>query len=120
MSQDNISTWLKFALQQMAAESYLDQLLSGRPLRAILLDGNNDTRFVQPDANNELPGKTRFTSVLADRFLTTYDILDHHANDASGFSATLLFDRDTNSYTLSFRSAKKKVSGTIVFDSGMN
>ncbi|MEW6248543.1 MAG: calcium-binding protein [Nitrospirota bacterium] len=104
MSQTNISIWLKFALQQMAAESYLDQLLFGRPLREILLDGNNDTRFVQPDANGNLPGKTRFTNVLADRFLSTYDILDHHANDATGFSATLMRDRTTGEYTLSFRS----------------
>ncbi|MEW6107101.1 MAG: hypothetical protein AB1563_12195, partial [Bacillota bacterium] len=106
MSQTNISIWLKFALQQMAAESYLDQLLFGRPLREILLDGNNDTRFVQPDANGNLPGKTRFTNVLADRFLSTYDILDHHANDATGFSATLMRDRTTGEYTLSFRSTE--------------
>ena len=64
MSQGSISTWLKFALQQMAAESYLDQILLGRPLREILLDGNNDTRFVAPDANGDLPGMTRFTNAL--------------------------------------------------------
>lgn len=108
MSQGNISTWLKFALQQMAAESYLDQLLFGRPLREILLDGNNDTRFVQPDANGNLPGKTRFTSVLADRFLGAYQILDHHANDATGFSATLMRDTQTGEYTLSLRSTEFK------------
>ncbi|MEC4890329.1 MAG: calcium-binding protein [Nitrospira sp.] len=110
MSQSNISTWLKFALQQMAAESYLDQLLFGRPLREILLDGNNDTRFVQPDANGELPGKTRFTNVQADRFLNSYDIIDHHANDASGFSATLMRNRTTSEYTLSFRSTEFKLA----------
>ena len=106
MSQGSISTWLKFALQQMAAESYLDQILLGRPLREILLDGNNDTRFVAPDANGDLPGMTRFTNALADRFLSAYQIVDHHANDATGFSATLLFDTQTNSYTLSFRSSE--------------
>ena len=84
MSQGSISTWLKFALQQMAAESYLDQILLGRPLREILLDGNNDTRFVAPDANGDLPGMTRFTNALADRFLSAYQIVDHHANDATG------------------------------------
>ncbi len=106
MRQSNISTWLKFALQQMVAESYLDQLLFGRSLREILLEGNNDQRFVQPDANGNLPGKTRFTNVLADRFLSTYDIIDHHANDGTGFSATLMRDRTTGAYTLSFRSTE--------------
>jgi hypothetical protein len=106
MSPINISNWLKFALQQMAAESYLDQFLLGRPLRDILLDGNNDTRFVQPDVNGNLPGQTRFTNALVDRFLATYDIVDHHANDATGFSATLMQERGTNNFTLSFRSTE--------------
>jgi Ca2+-binding RTX toxin-like protein len=106
MSQSDISIWLKFALQQMAAESYLDQLIFGRPLRELLLEGNNDIRFVQPDLNGNLPGKTRFTNVLADQFLNRYQIIDHHANDATGFSATLMFDAQANSYTLSFRSTE--------------
>jgi len=86
----NITTWLKFALKQMAAESYLDEinLLNEDQVRLRLSDGNNDTRIVQPDPiSGELPGKTRFTNVLADSFLATNDIIDHHANDASGFSA---------------------------------
>jgi hypothetical protein len=49
MPQSNITTWLQFALQQMAAESYLDQLATGRLLRDILAEGNSNTRFVQPD-----------------------------------------------------------------------
>ena len=106
MSQSDISIWLKFALQQMASESYLDQLLLGRPLRELLLEGNNDTRFVQPDLNGNLPGKTRFTNVLADQFLDRYQILNHHANDATGFSATLMRDTTTGEYTLSFRSTE--------------
>jgi Ca2+-binding RTX toxin-like protein len=107
----NITTWLKFALQQMAAESYLDgiNLLNEDQVRLRLSDGNNDTRIIQPDPiTGELPGKTRFTNVLADRFLSTYDIIDHHANDASGFSATLMRDTTTGEYTLSFRSTEFK------------
>jgi len=106
MTQSNISTWLEFALQQMVAESYLDQLTPSKQLREILGEGNNDTRFVQPDANGNFPGKTRFTTTLADRVLATYDIVDHHANDATGFSATLMRNRTTGEYTLSFRSTE--------------
>ncbi|WP_447983402.1 calcium-binding protein [Nitrospira sp. Nam74] len=105
----NITTWLKFALQQMAAESYLDgiNLQNEDQVRLRLSDGNNDTRLVHPDpATGELPGKTRFTNVLADRFLARYDIIDHHASDATGFSATLMRDRTTREYTLSFRSTE--------------
>ena len=109
MSQGAISTWLQFALQQMVAESYLDQLVSGRQLKDILTDGNNDTRVILPE---QFSGKTRFTDQLAAYFVpapgstTRYQIRDHHANDATGFSATLMFDTQTNSYTLSFRSTE--------------
>ena len=95
MAQSNISAWLQFALQQMAAESYLDQMLSGRLLRDILIDGNNDTQLVQPDANGNLPGKTQFVDLAgvpnvsqvtgsAQAFVSRYQIVDHHANDATG------------------------------------
>lgn len=107
MSQSNISTWLQFALQQMAAESYLDQLTSGRQLKDILIDGNNDSRVILPE---QFLGKTRFTDQLTSYFVPTpgssarYQIVDHHANDATGFSATLMKDLTTGQYTLSFRS----------------
>ncbi len=97
MSQSAITQWLDFALQQMAAESYLDQLFTGRPLRDILGDGNNDTRIIQPNpTTGTLPGKTQFTSALVDRFLDRYQIVDHHANDATGFSATLMKNQRKN------------------------
>ncbi len=106
MPNNTTSTWLNFALQQMAAESYLDgiNLLDNDQVEARLVRGNNRPGFDPP--SGELPGKTRFTNVLADRFLSTYEILDHHANDATGFSATLLRDRTTGEYTLSFRSTE--------------
>ncbi|HEY5627009.1 MAG TPA: hypothetical protein VIR79_03620 [Nitrospira sp.] len=109
MSQGNISTWLQFALQQMAAESYLDQLASGRQLKDILTDGNNDIRVIPPE---QFSGKTRFTDQLTSYFVPApgssarYQIVDHHANDATGFSATLMRDTQTGEYTLSFRSTE--------------
>ena len=42
----------------------------------------------------------------AQAFAARYQVVDHHADDATGFSATLLFDTQTDSYTLSFRSVE--------------
>ena len=39
-------------------------------------------------------------------FVAAYHIVDHHANDATGFSATLMRDTTTGEYTLSFRSTE--------------
>ena len=103
MPQSDTSTWLKFALQQMAAESYLDNIDLHNPeeVTRFLLLGNNREGFPET-------GFTRFTGTLAQGqakdFVQRYQIVDHHANDATGFSATLLKDTTTNTYTLSFRS----------------
>lgn len=104
----SVTTWFSFALQQMTAEAYLDQISLSDLTRVKqrLLEGNNDTRFVVPDANGNLPGVNRFTNALADRFLSAHQIIDHHANDATGFSATLMKDKTTGEYTLSFRSTE--------------
>jgi Ca2+-binding RTX toxin-like protein len=93
----------------MAAESYLDQLASGRQLKDILTDGNNDIRVIPPE---QFSGKTRFTDQLTSYFVPApgssarYQIVDHHANDSTGFSATLMRDTTTGEYTLSFRSTE--------------
>ncbi|MFO0773688.1 MAG: calcium-binding protein [Nitrospiraceae bacterium] len=106
MMSNNMTTWLNFALQQMAAESYLPDgaWQDTTQLRRRLLLGNNNVDIDPLEGN--LYGKTRFTEVVVSRFLERYQIVDHHANDATGFSATLMFDRVTNSYTLSFRSSE--------------
>src|SRR5690349_14902791 len=107
-----IQAWLNFALQQMAAESYLDQVLSGRSLVEVLRNGNNNENVIPVD---QFTGKTRFVDLTgvqnannvmgsAQAFAQRYQIVDHHANDATGFSATLMRDRTTGEYTLSFRS----------------
>jgi hypothetical protein len=57
MPQSDIATWLKFALQQMAAESYLDNIDLNNPeevARRLLL-GNNREGFPET-------GFTRFMS----------------------------------------------------------
>jgi Ca2+-binding RTX toxin-like protein len=99
MPQSDITTWLNFAIQQMPAESYLDNinLASRSDVEAALIRGNNRLGFTTDN-------KTRMTDALATRFFDTYQIIDHHANDATGFSATLMRDTQTGEYTLSFRS----------------
>lgn len=84
MPQSQISTWLDFALQQMAAEAYLDD---PGGLLTQLIRGNN--RFGFDPLTGPLLGATRFANVLADRFIAKYDIVSHHANDSTGFFATL-------------------------------
>ena len=106
----SIKTWLDFAIQQMAAESYLHRVLSGElTLEQALLLGNNNVSLANL-TNPNLSGNTRFTEQLTAQFISTpqalarYSIIDHHASDATGFSATLMKDTTTNTYTLSFRS----------------
>src|SRR6185503_18554710 len=106
MPTNEITTWLEFTLQQMAAESYLDGItnLDDRNLvRDRLLLGNNHP-LLDPDVR----GATKFTDGLATRFLDNCRIVDHHANDATGFSATLMREQGTNNFTLSFRSTEYK------------
>jgi hypothetical protein len=109
-----IQTWLNFALQQMAAESYLDQVLTGRSFIEVLTNGNNNENVVPVD---QFTGNTRFVDLSgvpnanqvtgsAQAFDARYDVIDHHANDATGFSATLMRDTTTGEYTLSFRSTE--------------
>jgi Ca2+-binding RTX toxin-like protein len=107
MAQGEMGTWLRFALQQIAAESYFDWIDLSNPQRVIgqLQLGNNNVTGDDPTAP-VLPGKIRMTTLQAEQFVQRYQIVDHHANDATGFSATLLVDTETNSYTLSFRSSE--------------
>ncbi len=104
MPTNEVTTWLNFALYQMAAESYLDGIanLEDRNLvRDRLLIGNN-----RPLLDPDLRGATRFTDPLSTRFLDAHRIVSHHANDSTGFSATLMQEIGTNNFTLSFRSTE--------------
>ena len=115
MPQSNVSTWLAFALQQMAAESYLDGIVLSNNDGIItrLKLGNNNPLLNDPE-DPTLDGATRFIDLAgvpnasqitgsAQAFVSRYQIVDHHANDATGFSATLMQERGTNNFTLSFR-----------------
>jgi len=118
MPTTEITTWLQFAIQQMAAESYLHGFSFGDTdelIRRLKL-GNNNNPLADPN-DPILPGNTRLVDLAgvpnanqitgsAQAFAARYQIVDHHANDATGFSATLLFDTQTTSYTLSIRSTE--------------
>jgi hypothetical protein len=101
MPPSESTVWLDFALRQIAAESYLDDINIRNldQVKAALIRGNNRT-----DLN--ILNYTRLTTILADRFVANYEIVHHHANDATGFSATLTQERGTNNFTLSFRSTE--------------
>jgi hypothetical protein len=108
----DIKTWLDFAIQQMAAEAYLDQFTEqGRELRLVLRDGNNDIRKVGED---QFAGQTRFVDLVGvptashwQRPGFCYPISNCRspANDAT---ASLRPTVRYSSYTLSFRSAEYK------------
>ncbi len=99
------SRWLDFAMQQLAAESYLEgiSLDATEAVVSRLVAGAN---YHSPEVRLVAPHATRMLEPQAREFLTRYRIVDHHPNDASGFSATLLHDTETGSYTLSFRSTE--------------
>ena len=121
MPQNDISSWLQFAIQQMAAESYLDGFAFSNTSELIrrLEFGNNNSAILQlanPD-DPDLLGKTRFVDLAgvpnasqiigsAQAFVSRYQIVDHHANDSTGFSATIMRDTITGEYALSFRSTE--------------
>src|SRR6476660_5432086 len=100
---NDIATWLKFAMQQVAAESYLDGINLQNPALVIerLADGNNNSQIIPVD---QFRGATRIVDLAtvpnaaqvtgsAQAFVTNYQIVDHHANDSTGFSATLIQER---------------------------
>lgn len=111
-----MQTWYDFVLQQMAAESYLDQIgKNGNDAPRMLMLGSNNPGYLQ---DNKLPlptaavlnGNTRMTESQATDFTTRYTIVSHLPNTASGFSATLMKYRNTatgtDEYTLSMRSTE--------------
>jgi len=103
---NEIKSWYRFAIQQSFAESHLDGIdwANAELVAQRLEDGNTRPGF--PPS-----GYTRLPRELGDPSANTYTIIAHHANDATGFSGTLL--RWTNEqggteYTLSIRSTEYK------------
>src|SRR3954468_14572764 len=97
-------------IAQFASESYLNDidLQDAQEVAARLRAGNNNLEnpYVEQLDSSEYPGYTRMTDAQIRRFRLTYEIVDHQANTWSGFSGTLLQNRITNTYVLSFRSTE--------------
>lgn len=120
-----IQIWLDYVIQQMVAEGYLDGVVLSDPvaLGQRLRDGNNDLRnsYVASQDQNNLPGKTRLTDTQITYFNERWEVVDHRGNDdarfaatgpangvgnGTGFSATLMRNRQTDEYTLAIRSTE--------------
>jgi len=111
VAESVISRWLDFAIQQMVAEAYLDQVgatIGG--LASVLKLGSNNPLYsasvgFDPD-DPLLSRQTRLTDTQIAYFNEHFEIIDHYPNDNTGFSGTLMRDRRTGAYTLSFRSTE--------------
>lgn len=103
---NQISTYLKYANLQMAAEALYrlrpdddpapDQTFSGLVDPKILTDGNEHA--------------SKFTETLAADFIQQWEVVEHLSNTATGFSGTLFKGRQGGHYdgelVLSFRSTE--------------
>lgn len=98
MATLTIEEYLKYANLQLAAEAFLidkstKQLISsGNALVDALKEGNKHS--------------SRFSESEAIKFASQYEVKAHLANTGTGFSGTLFFNKDTDEYTLSFRSTE--------------
>lgn len=106
--KSDIDAWYDRVLQQMAAESYLDQggrlIVAPDKLSPRLRDGAN-APVITEEADRK--AATRMTDSQVAYFLGKYRIVDQYINDNTGFSATLIQSRaNPNEYTLSFRSTE--------------
>ena len=105
MAKTQAQIWLDFAIQQLAAESYLDgiDLNVKGDVTERLERGVNHPDY---DAENEKDHATRMTDSQADKFFDNYQIIHHLPNRSSGFSGTLIQNRETGEFTLSMRSTE--------------
>jgi hypothetical protein len=75
MTVNSVSTYLKFANLQMAAEAIFPDAFSGGIATNILTTGNNRS--------------SKFTDVLAEQFVKDWEVVEHKADTTTGFSGTL-------------------------------
>lgn len=94
----------------MAAESYLDggDLDVQSSLEKFYVQGaNHYLNYADLKARGEL-GMTQATRLMWSDFSDTWELIAHQKNTSSGFSGTLLLNRLSGEYTLSFRSTESK------------
>ncbi len=113
-----IRTYYDYVLAQMAADSYLDNLLEPDfdfkdedKLAVRLRDGANHYSIIGQLRKEGPLSATQMTPVMINDFISTWEVIDHLPNTSSGFSATVLKNKLTGEYTLSFRSTESKDAG---------
>jgi len=82
MTVNSVSTYLKFANLQMAAEARFPDAFSGAISTNILTLGNGRS--------------SKFTDVLAEQFAKDWEVVEHKADTTTGFSGTLFRARQDN------------------------
>lgn len=105
-----------FILAQYSAESYWDNLYGTEPFdiedrlqrRSRLINGANRYDKISDLISDGNLGPTQMTEVMVSDFEATWKIVTHIPNQISGFSATLLKNKNTGEFTLSFRSTESK------------
>ncbi|MCE9639241.1 MAG: tandem-95 repeat protein [Betaproteobacteria bacterium] len=123
INAETVKKYLDFALLQLAAESYMHginlaaqntDVVRDQLIRRLKYGFNDPTHpFIKSEAgvtgdadaapetattgsnSSVLAAYNRMVATQATRFVNDYEIVDHHANDATGFAATL-FRRKTN------------------------
>lgn len=131
--KNTVKLYLENALLQLACESYFhgidlsdqnDPVTKNSIIRRLKYGFNDPTHpFILKKAsvtNENIPETTvtgsntpvlaatnRMVGTQATQLVEGYEIIDQHANDSTGFSATLFLKKGTtNEYTLSFRSTE--------------
>ena len=117
----DVAKYLEFSLLQLGAESYLhDKNFANQgDVVTAWKFGFNDAshEFIQRQAGaagadaDRLPGYNRMVERQAVAMFNAYEVIDHHANDSTGFSATLYRHRTSGEYTLSMRSTEARPWG---------
>ena len=108
-----IEGWRNAALIQVVAESFLQgkDLKDPNAVGRALLSGNTPPAFDNDSTAQQFirfAGKQGEPTQQLTDFLARFEIIDQHADDGTGFSATLLRERATGQLTLAFRSTEYK------------
>jgi hypothetical protein len=109
MATQEIATYFKYANLQMAAEAFLTN-----PDGTIKIDKAYITAL--EDGNGH---PSRFPTLLAEEFASTWEVVAQQENTPSGFSGTLFREKATGDLVMSFRSTEA-IDDTLRDSEGTN